>query len=71
MAKTCPKCSGTMTEGYLLDQGHGTWATVKWVEGLPEKSIWVGLKLRGRKKLAVVTWRCGRCGLLESYATGE
>lgn len=39
-----------------------------WVEGTPEKSIWVGVKLRGRKPIEIATWRCGSCGFLESDA---
>jgi len=30
--------------------------------------MWTGLKLRGKDKLAITTYRCGRCGYLESYA---
>ena len=60
-----------MSEGYLLDIHQNVGRSVAaWVEGAPEKSIWVGLKLANRAKLAVQTWRCGRCGFLESYAKG-
>ena len=41
-----------------------------WIEGAPEKSFWIGIKTRGRRKLKIETWRCGRCGYLESYAPG-
>lgn len=64
----CPKCAGAMERGFLLDQGYGTFAAAEWVEGTPEKSLWTGLKLRGKTKLKVATWRCRRCGFLESYA---
>ena len=30
--------------------------------------MWTGLKLRGKAKQDVVTYRCKRCGYLESYA---
>ena len=52
----------------MVDQGYGTNAVPKWVAGVPEKSIWVGLKLRKRHQLEVSTYRCRRCGYLESYA---
>ena len=39
------------------------------IEGLAEKA-WYGLKVRGKTRLAVETWRCGRCHYLESYAPG-
>jgi hypothetical protein len=57
-----------MEAGYLADQGHGTHALPKWLAGIAEKSIWVGLKLRGKPLLEVSTYRCRRCGYLESYA---
>ncbi len=64
----CPKCQGTMQEGFLLDETYGTRGQADWVEGAPEKSIWTGVKLGDRMRLPVETWRCGRCGFLESYA---
>lgn len=67
-ALTCPKCSGSMAEGFLLENVHGYNAAAEWVEGAPEKSIWTGLKIGGRTRHKVQTWRCGRCGFLESYA---
>jgi hypothetical protein len=57
-----------MEAGYIVDQGYGTNAVPKWVAGVPEKSIWVGLKLRKRQQIEVSTYRCRRCGYLESYA---
>lgn len=59
-----------MSEGFVLDRGHANAASLqKWVEGEPERSIWTGLKTKGRDAYAVSTWRCDRCGYLESYAT--
>ena len=60
-----------METGYLVDTmyGQGTASTPKWVVGEPERSIWTGLKLRGKPRLAVTTYRCRQCGFLESYAT--
>ncbi|WP_326525783.1 hypothetical protein [Sphingomonas sp.] len=57
-----------MTEGFLLQNTHGYHGTAQWVEGSPVKSVWTGLKLGGRNKLTVQTWRCGRCGNLQNYA---
>jgi hypothetical protein len=64
----CPKCGGAMEEGFLLDRTHGGVGASAWVAGVPEKSFWTGLKLKGRAQLPVATWRCRRCGYLESYA---
>ena len=57
-----------MDAGYTIDVGYGTKAVPKWVAGAPEKSIWTGLKLGGKDQLEVSTYRCRRCGYLESYA---
>ena len=57
-----------MEEGFTVDVGYGSTSVPKWVDGAPAKSIWTGLKLRGKQQLPVVTYRCRRCGYLESYA---
>ena len=57
-----------MEPGYVIDEGYGTRTVANWVSGEPERSIWTGLKLRGKEKLSVTTYRCRRCGYLESYA---
>jgi hypothetical protein len=64
----CPRCGGGMEAGYMIDVGYGTKAVPKWVEGAPQKSFWTGLKLTGKDQLDVTTYRCRRCGYLESYA---
>jgi hypothetical protein len=68
MDPRCPDCGGTMKRGFLLDQGHGHVYASSWVEGPVERSIWVGVKTRGRAKYSVESFRCEKCGLLKSYA---
>ncbi len=59
-----------MEQGFLLDHSHGgILIQNSWVGGLAEKSMWTGLKVKGRDQLPVITWRCTRCGYLESYAS--
>ena len=65
---SCAKCAGTMERGFVVDQGHGLVTVGDWIAGPPEKSFWFGLTLRGKPRLKVATWRCRRCGFLESYA---
>jgi len=66
---SCPKCAAPMDEGYIVDHTHGGSRTVShWVEGAPERSIWMGLKIADRRSFSVATFRCQRCGFLESYA---
>ena len=69
-SKSCPKCSGSLSQGFVVDQTYGATAVPTWVEGTPQKSIWTGLKLDGRPQIEIETWRCGRCGFLEHYAAG-
>ena len=68
----CPRCSRRMHPGFLLEKGNNDRMHVtQWVEGLPEKSFWSGLAIKGRQQLAVTTFRCERCGYLESYASHD
>ncbi len=65
----CLRCQSTMELGFMLDLGDANSRKVaRWVEGTPEKSFWLGLKIEDRATLDVVTYRCSRCGFLESYA---
>jgi hypothetical protein len=57
-----------MERGFVVDQSYGAFAVAEWVAGEPEKSAWTGLKIRGKARLKIRTWRCRRCGFLESYA---
>ena len=69
--KECQHCRGRMEPGFVFDRGDGnSRATQNWVEGDPERSIWRGLKTKGREQHPVRTFRCKRCGYLESYAPG-
>jgi hypothetical protein len=65
---SCPRCGGSMEQGYILDESYGKIGPQKWVGGAPEFSIWTGLKLRGKQRLPVTAYRCRQCGFLESYA---
>jgi hypothetical protein len=68
----CLRCGGPMEAGFVLDRGHhSTAATQDWIEGTPERSFWTGIKTKGKEKHGVRSFRCERCGLLESYALGK
>jgi hypothetical protein len=60
-----------MAEGFIVDVSHGTMAVSSWVEGAPQKSVWTGLKLSGKGRSEIATWRCNRCGFLEHYAVAS
>ena len=67
-APSCGKCKSSMEEGFVLDRGHGNAKNVaQWIEGAPQRA-WYGLKTKGHETHAIRTWRCTRCGYLESYA---
>ena len=52
-----------------MDVGYGRTAVPNWVAGEPVNNFWSwGLNLRGKQQLPVSTYRCRRCGYLESYA---
>lgn len=58
-----------MEPGFLLDRGHANASQEQqWVQGDVERSFWTGIKTKGREQHAVRTFRCPRCGYLESYA---
>ena len=67
--KECLRCRGSMEPGFVIDHRHHHQVdTQSWVEGDPERSFWRGLKTKGKETHAVRTYRCERCGYLESYA---
>ncbi len=67
MSIQCSKCNSAMEEGFLLEIGD-TLSSQKWVVDKPEKSLFMGLKLKGKAAYDVNTFRCRACGYLESYA---
>ena len=57
-----------MEEGFIPDASYGAIHIGSWVEGTPEKG-WTGsVKLKGKRKFDITTYRCTSCGYLESYA---
>lgn len=64
----CIRCQGSMEAGIVIDSTYGGTVQPTWVEGQPQRSIWTGLKLVGAVRMPITTYRCPRCGYLESYA---
>lgn len=78
MSKTmdCMKCGGRMEMGFILDHAHSMMAQSHWVSGEAEQMQflglrWAGVTTRGKTVRTVDTYRCTRCGYLESYSVGE
>ena len=67
----CPKCRSRMEAGFVLDNGYGTVTQSEWAEGEPQCSIWTGIRMKGRERHPVVTYRCSRRPYFESYAPAE
>jgi len=63
-----PKCGEEMEKGFILDMGDATWLVPRWIAGEPEPSFWTGTKIRGKEQHEIQTFRCAKCGYLESYA---
>lgn len=69
MNPACTHCDLEMEPGFMVDAMHGGITTARWCPGVPERSFWIGIKQRVLKRaVAVSTFRCPRCGYLESYA---
>jgi predicted nucleic-acid-binding Zn-ribbon protein len=68
MKLKCAKCGDEMKEGFIADQTFGEKVVSHWVAGKPDVSAWMGTEVREKQQFAVATFRCSRCGYLESYA---
>ena len=67
-ARECPKCRGTMVEGFAVDQQFGTIGQSSWAPGPPQQSFWRGLDVADDQLVPITVYRCRACGFLESYA---
>lgn len=64
----CPKCNGAMSEGFSLDKAHNAVRVAQWAEGPPSYWMLGILRMKGRRRLAIESWRCDKCGYIEHYA---
>ncbi len=56
-----------MTEGFVIDHTYGAANPATWLEGKPVRG-WFGLRYDRKAPVEIATWRCVKCGYLESYA---
>jgi hypothetical protein len=54
-----------MESGFAIENGM---RSIKWIQGVPERSWVGGVKLNDRDCRPIVIWRCIDCGFLEAYA---
>lgn len=57
-----------MQEGHTIDEGYGTRHVSRWQAGSPKTAWWGGVKASKKSMIAIRTFRCEKCGLLENYA---
>jgi hypothetical protein len=57
-----------MEPGFIIDESYGKRVVGKWAAGEPKVNWWLGLRLGRNEQLEIATYRCRRCGYLESYA---
>jgi hypothetical protein len=69
MTNDCPRCRGRMEAGFIEERVSKLESVpTRWIEGVPKRSFWWGLKRTGKRMIDVSTDRCTACGYLESYA---
>jgi hypothetical protein len=65
---SCLRCHGEMEEGFVADfRDPISRYPIRWFPGPPVRSLLVGTTSEGGPRV-VRTYRCARCGYLESYA---
>ena len=65
----CPMCAVRMEAGFIIDRQHySTPSLPEWAEGEPDVGFLGAIKVGRMKKRVVSTYRCLKCGLLQSYA---
>jgi hypothetical protein len=64
----CIRCHVQMEVGYVPDLREGGSSQQVWSPGVPSRSFWAGLKMKADQLVPVKTFRCPKCGYLESYA---
>jgi hypothetical protein len=60
--------AGQHVGGFVIDIGYGGASVSPWHEGEPRRSGWLGIRRGDNPPVEIATWRCDRCGFLESYA---
>ena len=66
---TCPACRVPMEVGFVRDDtAHSQSTPAEWVEGRPERTWFIGLKVKDHDRYEIESWRCPRCGALQDFA---
>jgi hypothetical protein len=72
---TCPSCRGSLEEGFIPDNTHGSWLQASWHAGPPQQwkffGIPAGTKVDRKEMIPIEAWRCSSCGLISLVAPGR
>lgn len=63
----CLRCGAEMEEGFIWAFSFGTDNALRWIAGSPSSGFF-GSKVHDKDVRKVATFRCPKCGSLESYA---
>jgi len=66
----CMRCHSPMEKGFLADASHGGVYQARWCRGEASPN-WFGAEVKMQQfesAVTTVSYRCPKCGLLESYA---
>jgi hypothetical protein len=67
MPQRCGQCGGSMKGGFLRDLNQHRAESTFWIEGPIERSLFFGVKVRGKPRGEVQALRCDTCGGVELY----
>lgn len=67
-APECRDCRATMEAGLMPDRTNHASDQPMWIKGTAEIGFFGHIKEGDRERLPVVTFRCPKCGRLESFA---
>ena len=66
----CTKCQGEVEIGFMVDHTDVGGHQAVWASGVPTQTFSSAAGVaKSERTRAVVTFRCTKCGYLESYAT--
>jgi hypothetical protein len=68
---TCYRCGSQTAKGFMIEKDYTVANQVRWVEGEPQagwRTAFSGEGGGARTAYRVETWRCAKCGALESFA---
>jgi hypothetical protein len=66
----CAQCGGSTKPGFIRDLNYRRSDSAYWVEGPVERSFFLGVRIRGRRKGEILATRCDSCGRLDLWAPG-